>query len=151
MEENKLANKLRALAVGELHRSQTARLNDVLDDIEIALKAGVKRLAILEMLKESGYTIQMSGFESALHRLRKRRKEGSRKEVVSAVAPVQAQRATPTVTPAAGPGTTPTRGRLALPASPKRSFDWDPLERPVVEFVDDEETPDGKDQNHAKK
>ena len=55
-----------------------------------------------------------------------------------------APRATPTATPAARTGQAPKRGPLELAPRPK-TFHWDPLERPVIEFIDtDEEQNDKK-------
>lgn len=81
MVDNSVADKLRALAVSNANRSETARLGDILNEIENALKAGVHRAAILQTLNDSGFKMNMKSFESALHRLRKKRKgEGGRKE-----------------------------------------------------------------------
>jgi hypothetical protein len=73
MLKNSVADALRALAVGEASRSETARLRDVMDDIEAALKAGVSRAAVLDTLQGRGFSMTMKSFESALYRIRKQR------------------------------------------------------------------------------
>ncbi len=72
MKDN-LADTIRALAAGDQHRSGTARLRDVIDEIENALQAGVSRAAILEALRQHGFSLSMKGFEVALYRIRKSR------------------------------------------------------------------------------
>lgn len=73
MEENSVADVLRALAKGKKARSETALLRDSFDEVEAALQAGVSRAAILEALQEKGFTMGLKGFESALYRIRKQR------------------------------------------------------------------------------
>jgi hypothetical protein len=143
MEESKVASKLRALSVGEAHRSQTARLGDVLEEIETALKAGVKRSAILKILQESGFSLNMNGFQTALHRLRSKRDKAGGKggsavvvRATTAIAGAGVANRPADPPPVAAPQA---RKRLELAPSPKRTFDWDPLERPVFEFIDKEE------------
>jgi hypothetical protein len=68
-----LRDSLVTLASGTQHRSETARLHDVFDEVEAALQAGVRRKAILETLHANGFTMTLRSFESALARLRKRR------------------------------------------------------------------------------
>lgn len=67
------SDALRALAKGDDSRSETARLRDVIDDVEAALEAGVSRTAILETLHQQGFKMSLKSFESALYRIRKRR------------------------------------------------------------------------------
>lgn len=63
---------IRALVKSDA-KSETARLRDVLGDVEKALASGVSRGAILETLHTKGFTLSLKGFESALYRLRKER------------------------------------------------------------------------------
>ena len=74
MNRDSLAEALRALATSDTNRSETARLRDVIDEVEIAMLAGVSRTAVLKALHEQGFTMTSKSFESALYRLRKRRK-----------------------------------------------------------------------------
>jgi hypothetical protein len=73
MSEISLREALVLLASSAKHRSETARLNDVFDEVENALGMGVKRAAVLETLHTHGFTMTLRSFESALSRLRKRR------------------------------------------------------------------------------
>ena len=77
MEKNSVAEALNALATSNENRSNTARLRDVFDDVELALKAGVKREVVLQSLNENGLDMKMKSFESAIYRLRKERKNNS--------------------------------------------------------------------------
>mgnify|MGYP001807122909 CR=1 FL=1 len=54
-------------------RSQTARLREVLDDVEAALTAGASHAAVLATLQAQGFTFTLRSFESTLGRLRKDR------------------------------------------------------------------------------
>lgn len=74
MEKNDVANALRGLADSDTGRSDTARLRDVFDDVEAALSSGVTRAAILEALHGQGFKMTFKSFESALHRIRKERR-----------------------------------------------------------------------------
>lgn len=73
MTKPSLADALRALAKSDRHRSETARLRDVIDDVEAALDAGVSRAAVLAELHKAGFTMTLKSFESALYRIRKKR------------------------------------------------------------------------------
>jgi len=75
MQKNSVADVLRALATGDKARSETARLRDVVDEVEAALSAGVSRAAILEALHGQGFTMTLKSFESALYRIRKQREK----------------------------------------------------------------------------
>jgi hypothetical protein len=77
-DKQSLADQLRKLAAGDQHRSETARLRDVFDEIEAALKAGVSRRAILETLHKNGFTMNLRTFDTALYRIRRERSERSR-------------------------------------------------------------------------
>lgn len=73
MQKPSIAEALRALATDDTARSETARLRDIIDDIEAALSAGVSRAAILKTLHDQGFTMTPKSFESALYRIRKQR------------------------------------------------------------------------------
>lgn len=77
MQENNVADVLRGLATGNSARSETARLRDVLGEVEAALSAGVNRSAILEALRAGGFTMTLKSFESALYRIRRQRGQSS--------------------------------------------------------------------------
>jgi hypothetical protein len=64
-----LANEHRGLP-----RSDTARLREVLDDIEHALAAGASHHAVLETLHSQGFSLTLSRFQSTLARLRRERR-----------------------------------------------------------------------------
>lgn len=77
MEPNEASTRLRALAKDDKMRPETARLRDIFDDVETALKAGVSQVNVLAELKTLGYTMTLASFKSALQRIRKERnKEG---------------------------------------------------------------------------
>jgi hypothetical protein len=73
MQKTSIADALRALATDDTARSETARLRDIIDDIEAALSAGVSRAAVLKTLHDQGFTMTAKSFESALYRIRKQR------------------------------------------------------------------------------
>lgn len=73
MTKDSVADVLRALATGDKSRSETARLRDIVDEVEAALAAGVSRAAVLDALNAQGFTMTLKSFESALYRIRKKR------------------------------------------------------------------------------
>ncbi|MFS8371836.1 hypothetical protein EIQ27_00490 [Xanthomonas campestris pv. armoraciae] len=77
MTKTSVADVLRELAKGEKSRSETARLRDVIDEVEAAIAAGVSRSAVLEALHGQGFTMTLKSFESALYRIRKQRGQGA--------------------------------------------------------------------------
>jgi len=78
MEKIKTVERLKALVDGADGRSESARLADVIDDVENALKAGVKRQVVLDTLHQCyGFKMKMSGFEKALRKLRKKNEKSS--------------------------------------------------------------------------
>ncbi|HHU9433225.1 TPA: hypothetical protein ACUK7H_004914 [Escherichia coli] len=77
MTKTSVADVLRELAKGDKSRSETARLRDVIDEVEAALAAGVSRSAVLEALHGQGFTMTLKSFESALYRIRKQRGQGA--------------------------------------------------------------------------
>ena len=73
MDRTKTIEKLNDLAVATDGRSESARLGDVISEVEAALRAGVKRKIVLETLHQNyGFKMSMSGFEKALRRIRKK-------------------------------------------------------------------------------
>lgn len=64
---------LRELAKDGSAKSETARLRDIFDDVEEALRSGVRRGAVLAKLNENGFTMTAASFKSALQRIRKER------------------------------------------------------------------------------
>jgi hypothetical protein len=80
MDENRVANALRALAADDKKRTETARLRDVFPDIEAAFEAGVSRADILQTLHDQGFKMTMKSFESALYRLRKVTPKATKRE-----------------------------------------------------------------------
>ena len=77
MTKTSVADVLRELAKGDKSRSETARLRDVIDEVEAALAAGVSRSAVLEALHGQGFTMTLKSFESALYRISKQRGQGA--------------------------------------------------------------------------
>lgn len=77
MQGNSVAEVLRALAISDKARSETARLRDVVGEVEAALSAGVSRAAVLAALHGQGFTMTPKSFESALYRLRKQREKSN--------------------------------------------------------------------------
>ncbi|WP_319103226.1 hypothetical protein [Pseudomonas aeruginosa] len=81
MTKTSVADVLRELAKGDKSRSETARLRDVIDEVEAALAAGVSRSAVLEALHGQGFTMTLKSFESALYRIRKQREQGGARKL----------------------------------------------------------------------
>lgn len=65
--------RLKALARNNEKRPKTSRILDVIDYIEAALAAGVSRADVLSELNATGLEMNLSTFNSALARIRKRR------------------------------------------------------------------------------
>ncbi|MFM0515041.1 hypothetical protein [Paraburkholderia sp. RL17-373-BIF-A] len=103
MTTSNLSSRIRALASDPVRRSQTARLRDVINDVEHAINAGVALEHILSELHNDGFTFTMSGFKQALRRIRVTRPPTS---------PPLAERNTPAATDyAINPAPTPTGTR----------------------------------------
>ena len=66
------AERLRALASGDTKRSKAAQLRDVINDVEVALAAGVSRSAVIEELAKQGLTMTLATFATTLTRIRKK-------------------------------------------------------------------------------
>ena len=73
MDNASVSKRLRALATSSANRSTMAQLRDVIDDVEVALAAGVKRIVILEELSNCGLIMSLATFNTYLKRLRKKR------------------------------------------------------------------------------
>jgi hypothetical protein len=99
MTKNSVADVLRALATGDKNRSETARLFDIVDEVEAALAAGVSRAAVLQALNDQGFTMTLKSFESALYRIRKKRTKPptlkAKTEQAQPTKPTEAQPQTP--------------------------------------------------------
>jgi len=77
-----LEKKLHDLAEGNDAKSETSKLRNVFDSVEIAILSGVSRAAILESMNNEGFHMSMKSFDKAMYRIRKeRRDKGVRDEV----------------------------------------------------------------------
>jgi hypothetical protein len=74
MDKTGVAARLRELASGNEQRKEIAKLRAVFDDVEAALAAGVKRAAVLEVLREGGLKMNQGTFDTQVYRIRQRRK-----------------------------------------------------------------------------
>lgn len=77
MDRKKISAALEKLTEGDSSRSETAKIRDVIDDIENALNSGVSREAIFNELKKEGLTLTFASFKNSLHRIRKSRVNAS--------------------------------------------------------------------------
>ena len=75
MDKKTITESLRQLAADDKKRSNTARLRDVIDEIESTLAAGVSRADVVKVLAEQGLQMTIYSFDSALRRIRQQRKE----------------------------------------------------------------------------
>ena len=73
MDKKTFADRLIALAKDDDVRSKTAIVNDLIDEIERAMDAGVPRKKIIEELAACGLEITLKSFDGILYRIRKRR------------------------------------------------------------------------------
>ncbi|MEQ5844412.1 hypothetical protein N0A02_33700 (plasmid) [Paraburkholderia acidicola] len=62
---------LRELATGTDHRSTMAQFRDVFTDVQAALDAGVRRLAVRDLLASHGLNLPMNTLKSMIYRLRR--------------------------------------------------------------------------------
>jgi hypothetical protein len=134
MTKTSVADVLRELAKGDKSRSETARLRDVIDEVEAALTAGVSRSAVLDALHGQGFTMTLKSFESALYRIRKQRGQGTAgTPAVPVPAPLRHDEKPPASPPAenAREGDKP-KARITNPAdvrkARKRDIDLESLE-----------------------
>lgn len=65
------AAALMALATGSNGRKKMARLRELLPEIEVAVKAGVTQVKIVEVLNEQGLGVTQNAYSVMLSRLRK--------------------------------------------------------------------------------
>jgi len=73
MDRQAIVERLRALATDDEKRSKTARLRDLIDDVEAALAAGVPRASVLEELNKHGLDMSLATFDTSLRRIRQKR------------------------------------------------------------------------------
>jgi hypothetical protein len=75
MDKKIVAERLKALAKADASRSKAARLRDILEDVEMALAAGAKRIDVLAELEAHGLSMSLATFETTLKRLRAKRRQ----------------------------------------------------------------------------
>lgn len=73
MDKNEVGARFRDLAVGSTNRPEAARLRDIFEEVEVALKARVPQVDVLAELHKLGFTMKIGAFKSALQRIRKER------------------------------------------------------------------------------
>lgn len=78
MDSELIAAELREKATNADLRSQSARLRDVFDDIEVAINAGVPLSSILATLHAHGFSMSLGVFKTTLYRLRNRKQKGTK-------------------------------------------------------------------------
>jgi hypothetical protein len=79
------SDQLKALATTSSKRSKTARLKDLMPDIDHAMHSGVPRSEILQILSASGLEMTMSYFDVARRRIKKLAPPSSREsDLISA-------------------------------------------------------------------
>jgi hypothetical protein len=141
------------LAARLAEQSIGAQIRRLLPKIEKAIESGATHEEIVATLGESGISMSLATFRSALYRARKRAARdqgGSRKGSSKAKGGAGAESGTgAAVEPGGGQaskdagdpdpvsgasGKQSARDPLAVPPRP-RSFEWDPTKRPVVTFV----------------
>lgn len=77
MDAEKILTQLANQSKDNKTRSKSACLNDIFDGVEQALKNGLSRQAVIEILAENGLELSLKTFSTTLSRLRKRRKAQS--------------------------------------------------------------------------
>lgn len=88
MDNKTLSAQLRGLASDDVNRSKAARLRDVLEDVDFAIKAGVPRSSILAVLSGYGLNMSYGVFDTTLTRIRKQRDSKPFQAVNPATPPV---------------------------------------------------------------
>jgi hypothetical protein len=74
---NDAIKALEKLAEGNDGKSQTSKLLGVIEQIEAALAAGIRRATLLETLRPIlGITMNLNTFQTSLYRIRKRLRQG---------------------------------------------------------------------------
>lgn len=135
MSLEKYKEALRKLSEEGPWRSETAHLKHLLEEVEAALAVGVKRELVLEVLHKQGFKFSMRGFETALYRLRKRKKAAASPKA-KALEQLQ-EAASKTVTSAAPKaGTKPTQPAAQLQQEPLTEQE----ERELREYKEFEKT-----------
>lgn len=87
MDKEDIGSRLRSLAKND-QRPKMARMRDIFDDIEKALKAKVPHLVLVEELKNSGLDVSLKVFRTMLLRIRKERElENSRNPAMNQPSP----------------------------------------------------------------
>lgn len=80
--KNDAVDALEKLAGGMDGKSETAKIREVIDSIELALSSGVRRENVFDALRESlGIKMNFRTFETTLHRIRKKRKSENGKVI----------------------------------------------------------------------
>jgi hypothetical protein len=98
MDKKTITERLRALASNDKKRSKTARLRDVIDDVEAALAAGVTRAAVHEELK-AHLDMSFQTFVGTLQRIRAKRGKPQQAQATAVLKPVAKPEASKTVEP----------------------------------------------------
>lgn len=99
----KIRDALQRLSVSETDRLLSARLWDVIADIDAAIAAGVKEASIKKMLLEQGLELPPNSLRGVLYRYRKKRKAGGlpvAEPVFAQAKPKTAERPKVSATPA---------------------------------------------------
>jgi len=73
MDKKGLSERLKSVSGDDSKRSNSALLRDVIDDVEAALSAGVSRSVVVDELAAFGLAMSLSAFDTALHRIRKKK------------------------------------------------------------------------------
>ena len=76
MNKDEISRQLKTLASSDDKRPKAARLRDVFDDVELALQSGVTRALVVETLKANGLSMTLKSFDSAVARIRAKRRHG---------------------------------------------------------------------------
>lgn len=133
MAEDSLNVELNQLTAGA-RRSKIARLADVFDDVERALRAGVPQQSVLTALKRDGLVLSHASFRVYLLRLRRRRRSGAMGGAscpelriatdASSEPPLQAP---PSPSPAVP--SRPVFDPKSIDEARQRTYDWDALRK----------------------
>ena len=92
MDKKSASDALRALTKRGPDRSDAARLRALIEEVEAALAAGIRRATVLETLREHGISMTLKSFEGTLYRIRKERRKmqnSRKKEPTRPTAPSQ--------------------------------------------------------------
>lgn len=131
------AKTLLDMAEAKNGRSMASRIRDLYPEIDKAIKAGVKREAIVEVLHNDGIAVTMKTFESVLYRIRLKEKklEGKRSESTEKSLPIGVTIAIDQGTPHEAPRTAH-RTAEALPETKPveyQAVEPAPVDEPVLE------------------